>query len=97
MIDLDYIPGRLGVGGSNPLAPTNKIKDLGKILRLRLLAGETFPAHVGVEPPMSFVDENRRARGDRYYARMFDEKREAVLAVEKAVLPLMPARAVLAA
>jgi hypothetical protein len=31
------------------------------------------------------------------YARMFDEKREAVLAVEKAVLPLMPARAVLAA
>jgi hypothetical protein len=31
------------------------------------------------------------------YVRMFDEKREAVLAVEKAVLPLMLARAVLAA
>jgi len=30
MLGFEYITGRLGVGGSNPLAPTNQINSLGE-------------------------------------------------------------------
>jgi hypothetical protein len=48
-----------------------------------------------VKAPLNHQDGDVTAIYARWH--MFDEKREAVLAVETAVLPLMPAQAVLVA
>jgi hypothetical protein len=40
MIHTEYLPGRLGVGGSNPLAPTNNtLKSIGFFISRRLGGG----------------------------------------------------------